>query len=249
MSPAPAAELEGAVVRFGARRALDGVSLRLAAGERVALVGPSGAGKSTLLALLGGALAPTEGSVRVLGEDLARLGPRARRRVQRQIGTVHQGLHLVGPLRAGHNVDGGRLGTWPLWRAAAALARPSGSAEAAAALAQVGLAGRERERTERLSGGEQQRVAVARLLVGRPRLALADEPVAHLDRERAQAVLDALLAVAGATLVVALHDVRLARARCSRIVGLREGRVAFDVPAGAVREDDLTRLYALEAGR
>ncbi len=249
MSAAPVAELAGVGVRFGARRALADVDLRVHAGERVALVGPSGAGKSTLLAVLNGSLAPTEGGVRVLGHDLARARARTRRSVQRRVGTVHQALHLVGPLRAGHNVDGGRLGAWPLWRAALALARPDGSGAASSALARVGLAGRERERTERLSGGEQQRVAVARLLVQRPVLALADEPVAHLDPERARAVLDELLGLPGATVVVALHDVDVALGRFGRVVGLREGRVAFDAPAADVDAGALGRLYALEAVR
>ncbi len=246
MSAAPVFSLRDAGVRFGARRALDGVDLEIGAGERVAVVGPSGAGKSTLLSLLNGSRAPTAGAVRVLGADLAALRGRALRQVRREIGTVSQGLDLVGPLRVVHNVNAGRLGRWGLWRAAASLAAPGAAPDAEAALRRVGLAGRGRERTEALSGGEQQRVAIARLLVQRPAAVLADEPVASLDSEHARVVLDLLLALPGATLVVTLHDVGLALGRFDRVVALRSGRVAFDLPAGSVRAEMVSGLYALE---
>ncbi len=239
--------LQGVGMAFGARTALAGVDLRVEAGERVAVVGPSGAGKSTLLRLCGGRLAPTAGSVRVLGADVQALRGRALRRLQRQIGTIEQGPYLVGPLRVVHNVNAGRLGGWPWWQALAALAAPGSAGPAHEALAAVGLGGRESERTERLSGGEQQRVAVARLLVQRPALVLADEPLAALDPARAGQVLDLLLGLAGATVIVTLHDVAVAVDRFDRVVALREGRVAFDVPAARVGSGELEALYALEA--
>ncbi len=238
-----AVALRGATVRFGERVALHGVDVRLEPGEHVAILGSSGAGKTTLLRLLNGSLAPAAGSVELLGHDPARLRARARRRVQRRIGTVHQGLHLVGPLRVVHNVNAGRLGYWPLWRAVASLVSPRAAPEATAALARVGLEGRERERTDQLSGGEQQRVAIARLLMQRPAVVLADEPVANLDPPRARRVLDLVLGVQDAAVVVTLHDVAVALERFDRVIGLRDGRVRFDAPAERVTAAMIDDLY------
>ena len=241
-------ELEGVGLRFGSLRALDGIDLRIEEGERVALIGPSGAGKSSLIALLNGMLDPTEGRVRVFGADLGRLRARDLRRVQRQIGTIQQQFDLAGPLRVVHNVNAGRLGRWPLSRAVVSLLVPHGVAEVREALARVGIPEKLFERTEQLSGGEQQRVAIARLLVQEPRATLADEPVASLDPERAREVLDLLLSLSGelgSTLVTSLHDLPVARARFDRLVGLRAGRIVFDGAPGGVPEHSFEELYAL----
>jgi phosphonate transport system ATP-binding protein len=245
---AAAFELEGVGLRFGSLRALDGLDLRIEEGERVALIGPSGAGKSSLLSLLNGMLAPTEGRVRVFGADLGRLRGRRLRRVQRQIGTIHQQFDLVGPLRVVHNVNAGRLGRWPLPVALGSLLFPRGVPDVRAALDRVGIPEKLFERTESLSGGEQQRVAIARLLVQEPRATLADEPVASLDPERAREVLDLLLSLAGelgSTLVTSLHDLDAARGRFDRLVGLRRGSVLFDAEPAAVPEAAFEELYAL----
>ena len=130
---------------------------------------------------------------------------------------------------------------------AVALLRPPQS-EALQALERVGIAGKLRQRTERLSGGEQQRVAIARALVQQPDILLADEPVSSLDPARAREVMDLLrgLAVeAGRTLIVSLHAFDLARSHCDRIVGLRDGRVVFDLPTGAVSDEIAAALYDL----
>jgi phosphonate transport system ATP-binding protein len=247
---ARAFELEGVGLRFGALRALDGVDLAIDEGERVAVLGPSGAGKSSLLALLNGTLVPSEGRVRAFGEDLARLPARRLRVLRREIGTIHQQLDLVGPLRVVHNVNAGRLGRWSLPVALGSLVVPRGTREVERALERVGIPEKLYERTERLSGGEQQRVAIARILLQRPRATLADEPVASLDRERAREVLDLLVALAddlGGTLVTSLHDVTVAQTRFDRIVALRRGRVVFDGPADRLPEQLLDELYAIEA--
>lgn len=243
-----AVSLRGVRVVFGGHPALDGVDLQIPAGQRVALVGPSGAGKTTLLRLCTAAVTPTAGTVQVLGRDLATVPAPALRDLRRRIGTVYQHLHLVGPLRVVHNVNGGRLGTWTTPRALVSLVRPVDVDVARDALARVGIADKLFERTDRLSGGELQRVALARVLVQDPELLLADEPVSSLDPARAEEVMDLLAEVIGdrrRTLLVSLHDFALARRRCDRVVGVRGGRVAFDLAAAEVTDDIGAALYRI----
>ena len=245
---AVALSLRGVRVGYGSHTALDGVDLDVGAGQRVALVGPSGAGKSTLLGLATGAVLPDAGSVEVLGQPLAGLSASSLRAVRRRVGMIHQHLDLVGPLRVVHNVNAGRLGTWSRRRALRSLLRPVAVAEVSEVLARVGIADKLQERTDRLSGGERQRVALARVLVQDPELVLADEPVSSLDPAHAEEVLDLLtecVAERGAALLVSLHDFELARRRCDRVVGMRDGRVAFDLPAVEVTVDHARALYHL----
>ena len=235
-------------VTLGVNVALDGVDLDIRPGERVALVGPSGAGKTTVLRVCNATIRPTSGTVRVLDLDLAQSNARDVRSVRRRIGTVHQQLHLIGPLRVIHNVNVGHLGAWTRGRALRSLMRPVQVAQATEALASLGMAAKIDERTDRLSGGEQQRVALARVLVQDPELILADEPVASLDPARAEEVMDLLCdVVAGRarTLVVSLHDFDLARRRCDRLIGLRAGRVVFDEPATEVTDAMGASLYRI----
>ncbi|HIK41846.1 ATP-binding cassette domain-containing protein [Thermoleptolyngbya sichuanensis A183] len=235
--------------QFQGLTALAEVNLSIAAGERVALIGPSGAGKSTLLSLLNGTLLPSAGQVTVLGQDLRRLSPRQRRRVQRQIGTVYQQHHLVTNLSVIHNVNAGHLGRWSLAKAAWSLLWPQSVEIAARALAQVGIAEKLYVRTDRLSGGEQQRVAIARVLVQDPVAILADEPIASLDPARAHdlmALLCRLTEQSGKTLVISLHDIEYAFQYCTRLVGLRQGQIQFDAPPAQVTDAMIHELYRLE---
>ncbi len=242
----PVFELQRASRWFGALPALENLSLTIQAGERVALLGPSGAGKSTLLSLLNGSLAPSSGSVRVLGQDLGYLSPRHLRRVQRQVGMVYQQHHLVTNLSVIHNVNAGHLGRWSPLRAAWSLVWPQAVPVAAAALAQVGIPEKLYARTDRLSGGQQQRVALARVLVQDPVAILADEPIASVDPARSLDLMDLLRDLCtqtGKTLVVSLHEVAFAQSHCDRIIGLRQGQVLFDVPTAAVTTDWVEALY------
>jgi phosphonate transport system ATP-binding protein len=244
--PPPVAILRGAGRRFGSRDAVADIDLTIRAGERVAVLGASGAGKSTLLALLNGSLPATSGQVEVLGTSLAGLRPARLRAVQRRIGTISQRLDLVDQVRVLHNVNGGRLGRWSSVRALAALAWPRADAAAIEALDRVGLAWAVHERTERLSGGERQRVAIARLLLQEPELVVADEPVSSLDPTRAAGILELLCTPAlPVTLVVSLHQPELARRHCTRAVGLRGGRLVFDLPTDRLDARVLDDLYAL----
>jgi phosphonate transport system ATP-binding protein len=240
--------LHRVTVSFGPHRALDEVDLAVRAGERVALVGPSGAGKSTLLGLCTGAVRPTGGEVEVLGQSLARLGARQLLVLRRRIGTIHQQLHLVGRLRVVHNVNAGHLGRWSGWQALSSLVRPREVETAREALARTDIEDKLLARTDTLSGGEQQRVALARILVQDPEVVLADEPVSSLDPARADEVMRLLcdtVATPRRTLVVSLHDFDLAVRRCDRVVGLRDGRVQFDLPAAEIDSRHREELYSL----
>ncbi len=234
--------------QFGALTALSDLTLTIDLGERVALIGPSGAGKSTFLSLLNGTLMPSTGRVEVLGCDLSRLGPRKKRWVQRQVGTVYQQHHLVTNLTVVHNVNAGQLGRWSLAKAAWSLLWPQNIELAAQALAQVGMAEKLYARTDRLSGGEQQRVALARVLVQQPAAILADEPIASIDPARSHelmALLRDLTELAGKTLVVSLHDIEFAFQYCTRLLGLRQGALQFDLPPAQVTESMIDDLYHL----
>jgi macrolide transport system ATP-binding/permease protein len=206
-------------------RALRGVSLAIAPGEFVAIVGPSGSGKSTLLTLLGGLDRPTHGRIELEGQDLGRLPDRALAdyRLQR-VGTIFQIFNLVATLSARENVA--------LPMALAGVRRSERRARAERLLQVVGLGERAGFSPSRLSGGEQQRVAVARALANRPGLLLADEPTGNLDTAAGAGVMALIqdLHRAGATVVLVTHDPEIA-ALAQRVVTLRDGAVVSDTGA------------------
>ena len=228
--------------------ALASLNLSVMQGERVAVAGPSGSGKTTLLYLLAGILQPDTGSLAIDGKALARVKPG--RELSRLVGMVHQQYDLVPHLPVMHNVLAGRLGQWGLLRSAASLVWPQDRHLAEAALERMGIADKIWERTSHLSGGEQQRAAIARLMVQSPRVVLADEPVASLDPARAEDMLRLLTDLTdgtGRALIISLHSPELIRRFCTRVIGLREGQLAFDLPAEAVTGPTLDDLYHLEA--
>ncbi|MDX2240131.1 MAG: ATP-binding cassette domain-containing protein [Leptolyngbyaceae cyanobacterium bins.302] len=244
----PIFELKQVTHKFGQFVALADLNLQVFAGERVAIVGSSGAGKSTLLQLLNGSLLPTEGEVWAFGRNLRQLNARQLRRVQRQIGTIYQQLHLVDPLPVIHNVNAGHLGRWSFAKALWSLMVPQEVETAQAALAQVGIPEKLYARTDQLSGGQQQRVALARVLVQNPIAILADEPIASLDPERGREIMELLSRLCrdgDRALVVSLHLPDIAQQSCDRILGLRQGRLVFDTPASQVTLSQLQDLYQL----
>ncbi|HZX30017.1 MAG TPA: phosphonate ABC transporter ATP-binding protein [Rhodocyclaceae bacterium] len=229
--------------------ALDGIDLKAGQGERIALIGPSGAGKTSLLSVLGTALAPTAGQFSLLGEEPATLGAGKLKALRSRIGTIHQAPPIPARQRAVTAVLAGRAGQWPVWKSLASLVYPLDVPGAREALSRLDLADKLFERCDRLSGGQLQRVGVARVLYQRPDLILADEPVSALDPALALATVRLLAAEAesrGATLVASLHAVDLALGCFPRIVGIKAGRIAFDLPAGEVGDALLHDLYAGE---
>jgi phosphonate transport system ATP-binding protein len=226
--------------------ALEDVSLTIGRGEHVAFIGPSGAGKTTLFRILNLTLRPTAGRLRFDGGDASALSDAGLRQARTRIGTIYQQQNLVGRLRVVHNVLAGNLGRWSAVQALASLAVPR-VAPAERALAQVGIPEKLWARTDELSGGQQQRVAIARVLVQDPDVILADEPVSSVDPSLASNIvglLRDLSASADKTLCVNLHTVELALAYFPRIVGLREGRVLFDLAPDKVTDELLGELYA-----
>lgn len=237
------------LVHPNGQRALRSVSLTLAAGERAAVIGPSGAGKTTLLRLAATALRPTEGRVEALGSSPWQLGAGRLKKLRARIGLIHQAAPIPPRLRVVTAVLAGRLGTWPLRRALASLLYPADIAGAREVLARLDLADRLFERCDRLSGGQLQRVGIARALYQAPELLLADEPVSALDPALADLALAQLVAqneATGATLLASLHAVDLALKWFPRIVGMRAGEVVFDAPTASVTPRMLHELYATE---
>ena len=205
----------GAVIKV-----LRGVDLHVGQGEIVALLGPSGSGKSTLLQAVGLLEGGFEGSIRIAGEEAARLDNDGRTRLRRDaIGFVYQFHHLLPDFSAAENVV--------LPQLIAGKAKGDAEARAAGLLSSLGLSERLTHKPSQLSGGEQQRVAVARALANAPALILADEPTGNLDEATGSQIIDLLFAKSaerGATLVLVTHDPSLA-ARCSRVIRLRSGRI------------------------
>ncbi|MDE2095314.1 MAG: ATP-binding cassette domain-containing protein [Burkholderiales bacterium] len=237
------------LVHANGHRALRDVSLAVAAGERVAIIGPSGAGKTSLLRIAALALRPSEGRLEALAVNPWQATPGALKRLRARIGVVHQAPPIPPRLRVVTAVLAGRLGAWSMRRALLSLAYPSDIEGAREALARLDLADRLFDRCDRLSGGELQRVGIARVLYQRPRLLLADEPVSALDPSLSELAVGQLVAQAqatGSTLVASLHAVDLALKWFPRIVGLRAGELVFDRPAGEVSAAMLHELYATE---
>lgn len=239
-----AVELTSVTHAVADRVPLHDVSLVVPAGQRVALIGASGAGKTTLLRLVAALAQPTRGSVRTLGAATAGLHGRRLRELRRRVGFLHQHDNLVPQLRVAHNVLIGRLGRWSLWRSLWSLLRPRELDAVHAALERVELADRLWAMPDELSGGEQQRVAIARLLLQDPELVLADEPVSSLDQRLGREVVRRLFELvepqSGSgrrTLLVSLHSLALLDSGFDRVVALRDGEVvADDVPAAFDRE-------------
>ena len=246
--------LKDVQVVVGNRVLLDVPRLAVEPGDRVAIVGPNGAGKSTLLKVIGALVEANQGRVEVLGRSLGPGDEAAdRRALRRDTGLLMQGLHLVPRLSARENVLIGALArlrgaqavrSWCRWYPRDLVA------EADAALAALGLGDRGDTRADRLSGGERQKVALARLQLQRPRLLLADEPTSALDPAATREVCHALCAVAaapGRTLLTVVHDLELLPLLATRVIGMAEGRVRWDRPLGEVTPSLLQALYERHA--
>ena len=243
----PLISLTGVSKRFpNGTLALDNVSLEVPKGQLLSLIGLSGSGKSTLMRHLNGLHKPTSGSVKVLGTEVSSASNRELRAVRRNVGFVFQQFGLVGRTTCLENVLSGALGRlggprYGVWSYPKQLRR-----EAFDHLDRVGLAPQAYQRADTLSGGQMQRVAIARTIMQQPEILLADEPVASLDPESSAQVLELMLQVATEakmTIIVTLHQVELAMGWAHRIVGLRDGRVVLDRDATGLSQADVMDVY------
>jgi len=243
----PLVSLTGVSKRFpNGTLALDNVSLEVPKGQLLSLIGLSGSGKSTLMRHLNGLHKPTSGTVKVLGTEVSSASNRELRAVRRNVGFVFQQFGLVGRATCLENVLSGALGRlggprYGVWSYPKQLRR-----EAFDHLDRVGLAPQAYQRADTLSGGQMQRVAIARTIMQQPEILLADEPVASLDPESSAQVLELMLQVATEakmTIIVTLHQVELAMGWAHRIVGLRDGRVVLDRDATGLSQADVMDVY------
>lgn len=239
-------ELKGVSKSFNGESALRDIDLSIPSGSNVAILGPSGSGKTTLLHLMGGMVSPDRGEIRIHDRDLSTIPPGEER--AELVGIMHQQFDLVDELPVVQNVLAGHLGRWSLLRSLISLLFPLQESDARRALERVGIADKIYQKTRHLSGGEQQRVALARILVQHPEAILADEPVASVDPARARDILELLSSISAEediTLVTSLHSMDLALEFFPRVIGLKKGRVVFDDSPGNIKADQLDDLYEL----
>jgi phosphonate transport system ATP-binding protein len=256
VSAAPAEAAPGAETRLAVRGlrmrypngtlALDGVDLTVRAGELVTILGSNGSGKTTLLRCVARLEDPSEGEVLVDGRDLARLNGQALREARLALAMVFQRANLVRRRSVLANVVCGTLGRRrTLWTTLGGLPAEELSM-ARELLRKVGVERLGAQRADTLSGGQAQRAAIARALAQRPKLILADEPVASLDPEAAEEIMRLLRRLAvesGLAVLCVLHQPSLAQRYSHRIVGLRDGVVAFDLPADLCADQQIAVLY------
>ena len=232
--------------------ALDSVSFSVEESSFTVLLGLSGSGKSTLLRLVNGLHMPTSGTVKVLGQDISATRGRKLRALRRDIGMVFQQFHLVGSMTALENVCSGALGALSGPRVGL-VTYPKKLREAALEqLDRVGLADQRFQRADTLSGGQQQRVAVARALVQRPKILLADEPVASLDPESSHQIMTLINQIAKEdrlTVLCTLHQVNLAMEWGDRILGLRQGELVLDESTDTLSTEEAMGIYQSVSGR
>ncbi len=234
---------------FERKIALSSLSFSIQQGELVALIGPSGAGKTTLLNSIAGLVPLTSGELLIDGQPLSAY--KKGKVFAKKMGVIRQQFDLIGPLAVIHNVLAGKLSDWGMIKSLISLLIPQEKTLAIQALERVGLNGKAYEITSNLSGGEQQRVAMARLMVQNPEIILADEPVASLDPARADDILAMLTNIVKEkkqTLITSLHSVDYAKKYFTRIISMRNGEVFFDLPTEEVTDDLLAELYHLKNG-
>jgi phosphonate transport system ATP-binding protein len=233
--------------------ALDGVSFELKSGEAVAIIGPSGAGKTTLFRVLTRSIPLDGGQVVVDGTDLYSASYLNLTKIRRKIGLIYQQHNLVKELDVLRNVIMGKLGVWSSWQALhALLLKPPDDVidEVKRVLGRVGLANKINSQVTELSGGEQQRVAIARLLLQDPEIILADEPVASVDVVSAQKIMEIfqdLNRSMGKTLICNLHNIGLARTFFERVLALCNGKVLFDGCPTCLDRKLMSSIYTKES--
>lgn len=250
-------EVRGLEKSYGGAPVLKGVDLAIEQGEFVGVIGLSGSGKSTLLRCINRLIDAGAGEILVpralLGEtvngasaDVRKLDTRELRHLRRKIGMVFQQFNIIKRMSVIDNVLSGSLGYQPVLRGSLRIFSSEMKRRALVNLKRVGLLDHAYKRADQLSGGEQQRVAIARTLMQEPALILADEPVSSLDPKLSRVVLDILKRVCredGITALVSLHTLELTREYADRVIGLKQGKIFFDGPAGDLTDAVSDSVY------
>jgi phosphonate transport system ATP-binding protein len=235
---------------FSGTHALKDLTLNIEKGEMVALIGASGSGKSTLIRHMSGLVQadPNSGSIHMGGRLIQSGGLISKkiREIRSSVGVIFQGFNLVGRLNVETNVMLGALGRAPLWRALISRFGKEEKRLALEAMDKVGILKTAGRRACTLSGGQRQRAAIARALVQKAGIILADEPIASLDPESAKRVMEILNKLNkedGLTVVVSLHQVEYAKKYCHRAIALNSGRICYDGPSDRLSEELLRDIY------
>lgn len=242
--------IENVSRQFGNKMAVSGVQLQIPSGSFVGIIGRSGAGKSTLLRMINRLVEPSEGKIIFDNVDVSKLSGKALRNWRSDCAMIFQQFNLVGRMDVLSNVLTGRLNKVSSLRSMARAWSADDRIMALSALEQFEIANLAAQRADSLSGGQQQRVAIARALVQKPKIILADEPIASLDPRNTKIVMDALLRINkhfGITIICNLHSLDIAREYCDRLVGMAQGRVVFDDVPAALTAHKSRELYGIEA--
>ncbi|OEH54855.1 phosphonate ABC transporter ATP-binding protein [Oceanobacillus sp. E9] len=227
-------------------RALNGISLDFYPGEFIVIIGPSGAGKSTLIRNINRLVDPTKGEVIFDGQHLEKLSGRKLRKERSKIGMIFQHYNLVGRTNVIKNVLHGQLSNVPLYKSLFGLYRHEDKQEAITLLKKVGLEDQIYKRADTLSGGQMQRVGICRAILQRPKLLLADEPIASLDPLSANIVMQQLHTISQEkklTCIVNLHQVDYAKKYATRIIGIKKGTVVFDGSPSQLTDEITQDIY------
>lgn len=227
-------------------KALQGVTCTIQQGEFVAIIGLSGAGKSTFIRCINQMHTITSGEIIVNGFDVSTLKGNDLRQFRRKIGMVFQSFNLVKRTTVIKNVLTARVADMPLWKSILGLYTKEDKILALTALDNVGILDKAYKRADTLSGGQAQRVALARCLAQKPDIILADEPVASLDPLTSQQVMEDFVKINkefNITVVANMHHVDIAKKYANRIIGIKAGKIVFDGPSATITNNDLTNIY------
>lgn len=239
--------LENISVSYDGRLlALEDINLNIKQGEFIGIIGSSGSGKSTLLKSINLLVKPLKGKIYLDNIDITKLSTSKLRDIRRSIGFVFQDYNLIDRSSVLDNVLIGRLGYKSSFKSFLGIFSDDDYQRATTALRQVGLREKMFQRADQLSGGQKQRVAIAKTLCQRPKIILADEPVASLDVSTSQTVMDYFQRVnkkKNITILINLHDVNLAKKYCERIIALKDGKIVYDGEVGDLNDDILRKVY------
>ena len=238
-------KLNNVSVEISSKTILDNVSLEIKKGTMTAILGKSGAGKSTLLRTIAGLVKPSKNTILINGTDFFSLGKKDKTHLRKNIGFIPQQFRLIKELSVFENVMIGRLGKLGTFASMMRIYPEKDKKIVLECISKVGLSGKEGLAARRLSGGEQQRVAIARCLAQEPQVILADEPVASLDVSLIETILEILdhENKKGKTVVFVMHDVELARRFAKHVILMKNGQIISDKPSSDTSDDEIKSLF------